>query len=84
MPPVHPYNNMNFIVVSEIPGTHIINRAYNATKQIEYLGHAPMGTADSASGWIIRKYVYNVDRQNVTERVAVNAVWDERELLTYE
>lgn len=77
---VEPYNNMKFVVVSQIPGTHIVNRSYNEYKQIEYMAHAPRGTDESDKKWIIRKYVYDGNRQLSTERVAIEAAWDEREL----
>lgn len=81
---VTPYNNVNYTVVAMIPGTEIIRRAYKAaTKQPEYVGYAPRGTADSASVWVIRKYTYNVNNQISSEDIAVNTAWDDRETASY-
>ncbi len=78
-----PYDNLNFQTVTVIPGSEIINRAYNAYKQIEYLGHAVRNTADSDSKWTVRKYTYNVDKQVYKERIAHNVSWDDRATATY-
>lgn len=77
-----PYNNINAQTVTVIPGTEIVNRSYNATKQIEYLGHAPMGSADDAQVWTIRKYTYT-SNQVTSERIAVGVSWDNRTSETY-
>lgn len=48
-----------------------------------YEGKAMVGTATSASGWMIRKYTYDGD--NVTQRnwAPFNSIWDNRASLTY-
>lgn len=73
-----PKNDINFQTVTVIPGSEIINRAYNATKQIEYLGHAIKGSANSDTNWTIRKYTYNTDKQVSSERIAHCVAWDDR------
>lgn len=80
--PTPPYQNMNFQVVCIIPGLEIVNRAYNASKQTEYVGFAVRGTANGDSKWTIRKYTYT-DNQVTSERVAVEVAWDNRASETY-
>lgn len=70
-------NNINYWTVTVIPGSEIINRAYNASKQVEYLGHAIQGSSGSANVWTIRKYTYT-SNQVTSERIAVNVAWDDR------
>lgn len=78
-----PEDNMNYIFVSEIPPGYIVNRAYNASKQIQYLGHAKKGTANATSIWTIREYTYT-SSQVTSERVAHNVAWDDRATATYD
>lgn len=78
-----PYDNINTTSVTIVPPSEIINRAYNASKQPEYIGHAVKGTANSSSYWTVRKYTYNADKQIVSERIAHNIAWDDRETATY-
>ena len=50
---------INYISVAQVPGQMITNRAYNASNQVEYLGTADKGTANSDNRWMIRKYTYS-------------------------
>jgi hypothetical protein len=78
------HDSINYTTVVVIPGSEIINRAYKSdTKQIEYLGYAMPGTDNSAAKWTIRKYTYNLNNQVSAERMAFNAVWDDRETISY-
>ncbi len=79
-----PYDNFNFSTVTILPGSEIINRAYNVTKQVEYLGHAVKGTGSSDTVWTVRKYTYNADHQVINERIAHNIAWDDRTTATYD
>lgn len=79
-------NNINYMMVSMLPPNVIINRAYRASPappQLEYEGHAAHGTSNSALAWTIRKITYNAGNQAVTERIAHNVAWDDRESLVY-
>lgn len=77
-------DNINYLSVTTIPGSEIINRAYNASKQIEYLGHAVKGSANSDTVWTIRKYTYT-SNQVTSERIAHMVSWNDRETnVTYD
>lgn len=77
-----PYDNLNFQTVTVIPGSEIINRSYNASKQIEYLGHAIRGTSDADPKWTIRRYEYTAN-QVTAERIAHNSTWTNRATADY-
>ena len=73
---------INFRTVSVIPGNHIVNYAYDANSQVEYIGYAEQGVATSASKWVIRKFSYSSGLlQN--ERIAKNVAWDSRTTVSY-
>ena len=72
-----PEDNINRMSVTIIPPSHIVNYAYTATFQIEYMGHAKKGSATSAAVWTVRKYTYTAQKQIETERVAHNIAWDD-------
>lgn len=77
-----PFNNINYLTISEIPPNVIINYAYNATGQVEYEGHAIRGTADATEDWTIKKYVYSSNRVS-TIRIAHGVSWDNRVSVGY-
>lgn len=77
-------NNVNYIIVETIPGTTITNRSYDSNNQLEYMGYAPKGSSNASDAWVIRKYVYNVNLQESTTRIAVNVSWNDRESVSYE
>jgi hypothetical protein len=62
--------------------------AYNANGDVEFMGRAQPGTAKSAVGWQIQKFVYDVDG-NVTDIVWAGSsdrfafVWTDRNNLSY-
>lgn len=77
-----PYNNINYDTVSLIPPNVIVRRAYNASNQLEYEGHAIKGTANSSPDWTVKKITYT-SNQNTAENIAYNIAWDDRTTATY-
>lgn len=73
---------INYDTVTIVPGEFIVNRAYNASNQTEYMGYAPQGTATSTPQWVIRKYTYT-SNLITSERIAKNVDWDNKATHTY-
>lgn len=76
-------DDINFQTVTVIPGSEIINRAYTTDGQLEYLGHAVKGSANSDMCWTIRKYSYT-SNQVTSERIARNVSWNDMATVTYD
>lgn len=73
---------LNFVIVSEVPPTAIMRRAYNASKQLEYFGWAPSGSSEDDPVWTIRKITYT-DNQNTAEDIFFNGTWTDHASYTY-
>lgn len=75
-------------IATESHSSYSLRMAYDANFNVEYTGKADIGTATSASGWQVKKFIYDVN-DNLTNVMwadgddAFDNVWDNRTSLSY-
>ena len=73
---------------TEATNNYVTALSYDAGNNLEYLGRANIGTAQSATGWQIKKLSYDgsdnlTDIQQEGGNATFDAVWDDRAGLSY-
>lgn len=76
-----PGENLNNIIVSEIPSTIQQRFEYNADGTVKYAGSAIRGASASSQIWTLHKFTYSSGL--LTLRQTAFGSWDERSTAIY-
>ena len=73
---------------TEATNNYVTALSYDGNSNLEYLGRANIGTAQSVTGWQIKKLSYDgnnnlTDIQQEGGNATFDAIWDDRAGLSY-
>jgi hypothetical protein len=76
-------SDLSAMRICEIPSNQQMRAAYSSTDGLpDYTGNAPKGLADSAQGWLLKKFTYDANRQCTLIQIAYDS-WTNRAGASY-
>jgi len=76
-------HNLSALRITEISSNQQMRAAYSSTDGLpDYTGNAPKGLADSTTGWLLKKFTYDANRQCTLIQIAYDS-WTNRASASY-
>jgi hypothetical protein len=75
--------DLSAVRITEISSNQQMRAAYSSTDGLpDYTGNAPKGLASSSTGWLLKKFTYDANRQCTLIQIAYDS-WDNRASASY-